>query len=138
MSYFVNTVKRLMDENKVRQVRISEKTDLGASHVSHIMREEQKSVAPEDVAKIAKVVGRTNHQQAEIIRSYLLDHIPTGLKSSNLISISIGEADQMKETHTSFRIPLAPDAEKALDTLARRAATDKNMQELLLRLAKYN
>jgi transcriptional regulator with XRE-family HTH domain len=134
MSYFVETVKRLMRENNLRQIDICQHTGLIASHFSHIINRKQKSIEPDDAAKIAQAVGKTPFEQAEVFTSYLRDQIPGFFKAASLIHIEIKPSTKSKNSESKFK--LAPDVTEALAKIESRIPLDENMRELILRLGR--
>lgn len=126
-----------MGENEVDQIEISKKTDLIPSHVSHILRGIQKTLAPEDLAKIAKVICRDEVQQAELLQSYLRDHLPEDFTGSRLIDIRImKDGKEVKDSPRHYDIRFAPEIEDSLDQIRSCIPTDSNLRRIVLGLAK--
>lgn len=138
-NYFIETVKRFMQQNEVQQVDIVRHTGITESHLSHILRGKQNRVDPEHAGKIAQVIGRNDRQRAEVIQAYLQDQMPE-TKPAKLVAITIRDQESNSKDDApaaGYRCALAPDVQEALDRIQRAIPTNSDLREMILRLAKY-
>lgn len=137
MSKLVETIYRLMAEHRppLQQMDAAQRAGLSPSHLSHILTGKQKNVDVADIPRIAKALSSNSRTQAEVIYAYLLDHLPE-TPATKHIRIEVN-SDNLKEEPPPYRIKLAPDVEQALQRIITRIPDDKDMREMILRLAKF-
>jgi hypothetical protein len=140
MSKFAETIYRLMAEHEppLRQSDVAKRAGLSASHFSLILTGKQKIVYSSDVPGLAKALSSNPHKQAELIYAYLLDHVPP-MPASKHVRVTLDTAKRRGDAlDPPNRIKLAPEVEAALEKIAARIPDDKDMREMILRLAKYS
>ena len=129
MSNLVETIYRLMREHRPKLLKgeLSNKAGISASHLSHILTGKQKSLHVEDAGRMALAFGPAR-KQAELIHAYLLDHLPD-VPGSKLVKI---EVLGVEPEEPRPRLKLEPKVEDPLDKIARRAATSRDMRNMII------
>jgi DNA-binding Xre family transcriptional regulator len=115
MSFFGETLKKLMHDQDMSMVELSRMSGVGTSKLSRLVNGEQTFVDPVDMAALCKSISPEPEKQAELIRGHLLDESKG--PGSELIEIRITGTKLHEERPTQNAIRLSPVAEDTLQRL---------------------
>jgi len=113
--YFSNTLLLLMEKNGVSQTKLSAATGIAVSRINNYLKGKYRTIRPDHLGLIAKVVSRNPEESGELVKAYILDLLPEVLNQA--VRIEIAGLRNLVAKREPMAISMAPTASAALSRL---------------------
>jgi transcriptional regulator with XRE-family HTH domain len=133
--YFSNTLLLLMERNGVNQVKLAHATGIAVSRVNNYLQGRYVTIRPDHLAAIARAVGATSAEQADLAKAYITDLLPEALNVLLRVENTAAPGRRADRGRVE-RTPLAPTAAAAIADLQALGASDAKARYRILWFAQ--
>jgi transcriptional regulator with XRE-family HTH domain len=77
---FPGCLEATMQRNRINQVQIAASTGIAVSRINNYLQGKYRTIKPDHIARIIEHVTALTFERAELVKTYLLDLLPTTAK----------------------------------------------------------